>query len=93
MTTEKRLERELTNRCRVLGALCLKFTSPSFSGVPDRMILKNGRTCFVELKSEGQSLRPRQKAVQSLFQDKGFEVFVVSDNIQLMQVLDYVRQM
>ena len=58
------------------GVRCIKFESPGFSGVPDRMILLPGaRVIFVELKRPGKTERTRQVYVQRLLKSLGFEVF------------------
>ena len=47
---ENYVEGYLTRRINDAGGLCLKFTS-SIVGVPDRIIILNGHTLFVEAKS------------------------------------------
>ena len=47
------------------GVRCLKFESPGFSGVPDRIILLPGaKVIFVEMKKPGKTERKRQLYVQ-----------------------------
>lgn len=80
---EKDIERKLHKGVKALkhGALCLKFESPGFSGVPDRMILLPGeKVIFVETKRPGKKERARQEYVQGLFRDLGFEVYSTVDN-------------
>ena len=58
-----------------MGCLCLKFESPGFTGVPDRMILMpGGEMFFVELKAPGKKERPRQRYVQDQLRALGFIV-------------------
>ena len=80
---EKDIERKLHKGVKELkhGALCLKFESPGFSGVPDRIILLPGeKVIFVETKKPGKKERARQEYVQGLFRDLGFEVYATVDN-------------
>lgn len=80
---EKDIERKLHKGVKELkhGALCLKFESPGFSGVPDRIILLPGeKVIFVETKKPGKKERARQEYVQGLFRDLGFEVYSTVDN-------------
>ena len=80
---EKDIERKLHKGVKELkhGALCLKFESPGFSGVPDRIILLPGeKVIFVETKKPGRKERARQEYVQGLFRDLGFEVYSTVDN-------------
>ena len=57
---EKDIERHLREGIKSLGGWCLKFVSPGFTGVPDRIVLMpGGKLCFVELKRPGQHERSR----------------------------------
>lgn len=51
---ESKIEAYLVKRCKEIGALCDKFTSPQRRGVPDRIITFGGRVLFVELKATGK---------------------------------------
>ena len=85
---EKDIERKLHKGVKELkhGALCLKFESPGFSGVPDRMILLPGeKVIFVETKKPGKKERARQEYVNSLFRALGFEVYSTVDNNAYVQ--------
>ena len=73
--SEKEIERKLKKRIEALGCMCLKFESPGFTGVPDRMILMpGGEAIFVELKAPGKKERPRQEYVQAQLRSLGFIV-------------------
>ena len=57
---------------------CLKFTTPSARGAPDRiMILPGGTTQFVELKSPKGRLSAAQRAFHERLQERGHFVTVV----------------
>lgn len=72
---EKEIERKLKKRVEAMGCLCLKFESPGFVGVPDRIILMpGGEALFVETKAPGKKERPRQELVQKKFRSMGFIV-------------------
>lgn len=51
---ERDIEAYLVKRCKEIGALADKFTSPQRRAVPDRLITFNGRVLFVELKATGK---------------------------------------
>lgn len=51
---ERDIEAHLVKRCKEIGALCDKFTSPQRRSVPDRLITFGGRVLFVELKATGK---------------------------------------
>ena len=48
---ERDIEAYLVKRCKEIGALVDKFTSPQRRSVPDRLITFGGRVLFVELKA------------------------------------------
>ena len=85
---EKDIERKLHKGVKDTksGALCLKFVSPGFNGVPDRMILLPGeKVIFVETKKPGEKERARQEYVHGLFRALGFEVYSTVDNPEYVQ--------
>lgn len=85
---ERQIERQLKQRIEteIRGAMCLKFESPGFTGVPDRMILlPGGAVVFVELKAPGKTERPRQVYVQKQFRALGLKVFSAVDNISKIE--------
>ena len=61
-----RLEKDLENKLKIevekRNGLCLKFTSPGHTGVPDRIVITpKGQLLFVELKkSKREHLDPKQ---------------------------------
>jgi hypothetical protein len=62
-TPEGKVEDHLFKQCKKLDFVCLKFTSPANSGVPDRVIIGNGLTVFLELKAPGEVPRALQYEV------------------------------
>ena len=78
------IERKLVNKIKLKSGLCLKFVSPSFTGVPDRIVLMpNGIIYFVETKAPGGKPRPRQAYVHKQLRNLGFKVIVIDslDNL------------
>lgn len=70
------------------GVRCLKFESPGFSGVPDRIILLPGaKVIFVEMKKPGKTERKRQLYVQGLLRALGFEVFSAVDSEEKIEAV------
>ena len=60
---EKIIETKLKNQAKNRGGLALKFVSPAFDGVPDRIILMpGGKVGFVEVKAPGKTPSPLQKS-------------------------------
>lgn len=86
MTPEGRVEAHLCNRCKRLGFLCYKFVSPGNKGVPDRIVIGNGHTVFVELKAESKVPRKLQLKVHDKMRDAGADVRV-ADTVELVDKL------
>ena len=75
---EKQIESHLRRGIIKMGGLALKFISPNYSGMPDRIVLlPNCRIYFVELKSKGKKATPKQMKVHGMLKKLGFEVFVL----------------
>lgn len=89
---EKTIERKLVNMARKTGGLALKFVSPGFDGVPDRIVLyPGGRVGFVELKSPGKIMRPLQVRRKRQLESFGFKVFCVDGTEQIEEALDEIQ--
>lgn len=87
---ESYLENRLRQKIRALGigARCLKFESPGFTGVPDRIILlPGGRVVFVEMKKPGKKERSRQRYVQAVLRELGFDVFSSVDCVEKINLV------
>lgn len=89
---EKLFERKLRETVSRLGGLAIKLYSPSFTGLPDRLVLMpGGRLWFVELKSPGKKQTPRQLIVAEIFRRLGFVILVIDSDITLNQFLNEIR--
>ena len=89
---EKETERKLVRDVKAVGGLCLKLTSPSVDGLPDRLgLLNSGKIGFVELKAPGKKPRVLQVKRMKDLQDLGFKVFVVDEKSQIGGVIDAIR--
>ena len=72
---EKQIENKLATEAKKLGGIALKFVSPSFDGMPDRLVLiPDGHIAFVELKAPGKKPRPLQLSRHRLLRSLGFRV-------------------
>ena len=89
---EKQIENKLTTEAKKLGGIALKFVSPSFDGMPDRLVLMpDGHIAFVELKAPGKKPRPLQLSRHRLLRSLGFRVYVIDSVEQIGGMLDEVR--
>lgn len=71
---EKDIEKYLISQIKKIGGLIWKLTSPSTSGVPDRIVIRNGMIWFVELKRPNGNMRKLQLYRKSELQKQGFDV-------------------
>ena len=73
---EKDIEAYFRRKIKQLGGLALKFESPGFTGVPDRIVfMKKVVPFLVELKAPGKKLRPRQDYVRRQLIELDVKVF------------------
>ena len=78
MKSEKQIEQKLVTETRKKGGLAVKFVSPSFSGMPDRLVLlPHGVMGFVEVKAPGKKPRLLQVSRHAMLREMGFQVFVL----------------
>lgn len=84
---EKYVEQALVKSVKARGGICPKWVSPSFSGVPDRLVfLPNGKFGLVEVKAPDQKPRMLQVSIHKLFERLGFTVYVI-DRIEMIGVV------
>lgn len=89
---EKIIEHKLLMEAKKIGGLALKFVSPGFDGMPDRIVLlPGGKIGFVEVKAPGGKLRPLQQARHNLLRRMGFKVYVLDGTDQIGVILDEIQ--
>lgn len=87
---ESAIEARLVRLVRSRGGLCFKFVSPGNPGVPDRIVITpEGRTVYVELKTEVGRLAAIQKWQHAEMRKRGAEVRTLKG---LDQVLAFVEE-
>lgn len=88
--TEKQIEKYLVKKIKAEKGLCLKFESPGYTGVPDRIIiLKNKPVAFVELKRPvGSRYSARQKLVERDFNKLGQKVYKVKNKEEVDKLVE-----
>lgn len=75
---ENYIEQQLRLKVKKLGGLALKFVSPGFDSVPDRIVLLKGRVWFVEVKRPGKSPTPLQLICHDKLRRLGHAVVVIN---------------
>ena len=89
---EKIIEQKLTLMVKRQGGIAVKFVSPSFAGMPDRLVLlPDGLIAFVELKAPGKRPRPLQEARHRLLRSLGFNVYVIDKPELIGGMLDELQ--
>ena len=90
--SEKQIERQLTLMAKSRGGIAPKFVSPSFAGMPDRLILMpGGMMAFAELKAPGMKPRPLQVTRHEMLRRLGFKVYVVDTIEKVKEVVDEIN--
>ena len=89
---EKQIEQKLVKATKNMGGIAPKFVSPSFDGMPDRIVLlPGGHIGFVEVKAPGEKPRPLQLSRHGLLRRLGFKVYVLDEEQQIGGLLDEIR--
>ena len=83
---ETNLEQYLKNQIEKHGGLCFKFIS-GVSGVPDRIIVLNGTTAFIELKQQNKKPTKLQQKIINDINSCGGLVIVVDSKIKIDQLI------
>ena len=89
--SEKVLERNLNKEVKALGGWSIKILSNFITGLPDRVVLINGRAYFVEVKSEGKKPSPIQRIVHKKLEALGFPVSVIDSTEKLNNFIKEIR--
>ena len=88
---EKIVESKFSKAVKAKDGLAVKFVSPRFNGMPDRMVMfPGGRIGFVEVKAPGKTPRPLQRSRHRLLRRMGFLVFVLDSPEQIGGIIDAI---
>lgn len=74
---ESVIQSSLIKKYESQGYLVVKLILTNKSGIPDLLLLKDGKASFVEVKRHGQKPRPLQQFRIKELQNQGFEVNVI----------------
>ena len=89
---EKTIEQKLVSAAKNMGGIALKFVSPGFDGMPDRIVLLPGSHIgFVEIKAPRCKPRPLQLSRHGMLRHLGFKVYVLDDERQIGEILDKIQ--
>lgn len=89
MTRERAVERACKRLAEDRGCLFLKFVSPGFAGVPDRILIRgDGSLAFVELKSPTGRLSRLQEFVHDMLRRWRQEVHVIRSVEEMEKIIE-----
>lgn len=89
---EKTIEQRLAKMVKKHGGIALKFVSPGFDGMPDRLVLfPDGKIGFVEVKAPGKKARPLQVSRHRMLRKMGFKVYVLDQTERIEVIIDEIR--
>ncbi len=89
---EKMIEQKLVRAVKAAGGMAVKFVSPGYDGMPDRLVLfPGGKAAFVEVKATGCTPRPLQSRRHVMLKRLGFLVYVLDDERRIQQILKEIR--
>lgn len=89
---EKQIEQKLVKVIKNMGGIAVKFVSPGFDGMPDRIILlPGGLIAFVEVKAPSMRPRPLQLARHRLLNELGFKVYVLDDENRIGELISEIH--
>lgn len=91
MRPEAKLEEYFQEQAKKHDVLQYKFLS-GITGVPDRIIIGNGITAFVELKAKNGVLSERQKFVINSMRKHGATVFIPFSKEDIDKIFDTIKQ-
>lgn len=89
---ENHVEKYLLDRAKEENFICYKFVSPGNNGVPDRIVLGNNLTVFIETKAENEKPRPIQKKTINDMIDKGAFVYVIDNRDDIDKILRCIKR-
>ena len=86
---EQEIELQLVRAVKKMGGRAVKFMSPGFDGMPDRLVLLPGGKCgFVEVKAPGKKPRALQVVRHEMLKELGFKVYVLDAKEQIEEIID-----
>jgi len=86
---EKEIEMQLMKAVKKMGGRAVKFMSPGFDGMPDRLVLLPGGKCgFVEVKAPSRKPRALQVVRHEMLKELGFKVYVADAKEQIEEIIN-----
>lgn len=81
---ERDIEKYLRTEVEAIGGRCLKWVCPQISGVPDRIVLLNGKVYFVELKRSEDGIWAKLQIIFARWLSKnGFDYSLIQSKAEV----------
>jgi hypothetical protein len=87
---ESTIERAVCARAKQLGCMVIKLNGPGQRGLPDRMILRDGRALFIEFKAPGKKPTTLQLKTRDKLLALGFIATVIDDKDNGLATINYL---
>lgn len=85
---ESTIEKKFVKAVKAKGGLAIKFVSPNFDGMPDRLVLlPKGCVAFVEVKAPGKKMRPLQVRRKRQLESLGFLVYCLDNTENIPNII------
>lgn len=84
---ENYVEGYLVSQAKANNFLCFKFLS-GHNGVPDRLLIGNGKVFFIETKSKTGKPTRLQEAIHKLIRAQGLPVFVPNTREKVDEIFE-----
>jgi len=94
MSREADIERRMALLAQDDGGRLIKFVSPSFRGMPDRLLLHPAyaQATFVEVKRPGGVVSPIQQQTHRLLRELGCDIHTLDDVDEFAKLIADLRR-
>lgn len=76
---ESLIQKKIADRHKNQGWFVTKIIQTTTNGIPDLMLIRDGRVVFIEVKAKGKKPAPLQQYMINLLQEQGVHVYVTDD--------------
>ena len=88
---EQEIELQLVRAVKKMGGRAVKFMSPGFDGMPDRLVLLPVENVLVEVKAPGKKMRALQQVRHEMLKALGFKVYVLDAKEQIEEIINDIH--
>lgn len=89
--TEKQVEKHLHDKVKALGGWTIKLLPFLVAGLPDRLVLVEGRAFFIELKAPKKRSKPAQLLIHRRLLKVGFVVAVLDSRAAVDRYIEILK--